>query len=319
MVLIDGFASPAWFVLLAAVAAVVVGYLLVQRRRKRHVLRFANLELLDRVAPARPGWPRHVPAVLFVVAFVLLTVGLAGPTAEAKIPRNRATVMLTVDVSLSMVSTDIQPSRIKAAQASAKSFVEHMTPGINLGLETFGGAATIDVSPTTDRHPVMAAIDAMKLQPSTATGDAIAAALQAIQSFGNVIPGGPPPAVIVLMSDGKQTVGRDEFEMAQEAARQKIPVNTISFGTEDGTIELDGKEVPVPVDDDSLHKLADISGGQFFKADTSEKLQQIYDHLGEQIGYETTERDVSKPFFALGSLVAITAAGAALLISQRLP
>jgi Ca-activated chloride channel family protein len=316
---IDGFATPWWFLVLLLVAAIVVGYLLVQRRRKRHVLRFANLSVLERVAPRSPGWRRHVPAALFVAAFVLLTVGLAGPTAEAKVPRNRATVMLVLDVSNSMVATDIQPSRIKAAQASAKSFVRNMTPGVNLGLETFGGSATINVSPATERQPVLDSIDAIKLLPGTATGDAIAAALQAISQFGRIIPGGPPPAAIVLMSDGKQTVGRSEFEAAKDAKAQKVPIYTISFGTLDGVIELEGQRIPVPVDDDSLHQLADDTDGQFFKADSNQKLQEVYDRLGEQIGYETTERDVSKPFFSFGALAAILAAGTALVISQRLP
>ncbi|KAA2252699.1 VWA domain-containing protein [Solihabitans fulvus] len=316
---IDGFLTPAWFALLAVVAAIVVGYVLAQRRRKRHVLRFANLDLLERVAPKRQRWPRHVPVALFAVAFILLVVGLAGPTAETKVPRNRATVMLTVDISNSMIATDIQPSRIKSAQASAKSFVQNMTPGVNLGLLTFGGSATVNVSPITDRKPVLDSIDAIKLLPGTATGDAIAAALQAVDQFGRIIPGGPPPAAIVLMSDGKQTVGRNEFDVAAEAAKQKIPIYAISFGTAGGVIDLEGQRIPVPVDDDALHQLADITNGQFFKADTDQKLQQIYDRLGQQIGYETVHREVSKPFFAIGALLCLVAAGSALLISQRLP
>lgn len=226
---VDGFAAPAWFVLLVAIGLVVVGYVLVQRRRKRRVLRFANLSLLESVAPRRPAWPRHAPATLFVIAFVLLTIGLAGPVAQARVPRDRAVVLLVVDVSLSMESTDITPSRIKAAQASATTFVQGMTPGINLGLETFGGSATVEVAPTTDRAPVLAAINTVKLQESTATGDAIAAARQAIQQFATIVPGGPLPARIVLMSDGKQTVGRDEFAEATACGAAKIPISTISF------------------------------------------------------------------------------------------
>jgi Ca-activated chloride channel family protein len=316
---IQGFASPAWFLLLAAVGAIAAGYVLVQRMRRRHLLRFANLDLLDKVAPKRPGRGRHVPAVLFVVAFVVLIVGLAGPVADAKVPRNRAVVMLVIDVSLSMQATDISPSRIESAKASAKSFVDGMTPGINLGLETFGGTATIVVTPTTDRKPVEDGIDNLKLDASTATGDAIAAALQAIEQFGRIVPGGPPPARIVLMSDGKQTTGRDEFEAAKLCAEANVPVSTISFGTTDGTITLNGRLTPVPVDDDSLHRVADLSGGQFYKADSGQKLQEIYDTLGQQIGYETTRRDTSKPYFAIGAILSLTAAATALLITQRLP
>jgi Ca-activated chloride channel family protein len=227
--------------------------------------------------------------------------------------------MLTMDVSNSMVATDIQPTRIASAQASAKSFVQNITPGINLGLETFGGTPTVNVTPVTDRRPVLDGIDAIKLLPGTGTGEAIAAALQAIDDFSRIVPGGPPPAAIVLMSDGKQTVGRDEFAVAKDAASKKIPIYTISFGTASGVIDLNGRRIPVPVDDDSLHQLADISGGTFFKADSDRKLHQVYDQLSQDIGYETTEQDASKPFFALGALVSLSAAGTALLISQRLP
>jgi len=280
-----------------------------------------NAPLLERVAPKRPTRWRIVPPILFLVAFLALTAALAGPMAEAKVPRNRATVMLVIDVSPSMDATDIQPSRIKAAQAAAKQFVEKMTGGVNLGLITYGGSATVDVSPTTARKPVTDAIDNIQLQPATATGEAIAAALQSIQQFERGLggPAGAPPAQIVLMSDGKQTAGRDEFAMAKECKDAKIPINTISYGTLDGVVLLQNQEQPVPVDDDSLHQLADISGGQFFKADTSDKLNQIYASLGEQIGYETQESDVSKPFVALGAVLAVLGAAGALVLAQRLP
>ncbi|MBA8924451.1 Ca-activated chloride channel family protein [Kutzneria viridogrisea] len=318
---IDGFSTPLWFALLAVILAVFGTYFWRARRRRRHVVRFANLPLLEQVAPTGSYRWRHVPPVLFLVAFVLLTVALAGPQAQAKVPRNRATVMLVIDVSPSMEATDIRPSRIKAAQGAAKDFVQNMTEGINLGLVTFGGSATVDVSPTTARKPVTDAIDNIKLQPATATGEAIAAALQAIQQFEKGLggPSGAPPARIVLMSDGKQTAGRDEFAMAKQCKEGGIPISTISYGTSDGVVDLEGQQVPVPVDDESLHELADMSGGEFYKADTSDKLREIYQSLGEQIGYETQQTDVSKPFVALGALATITAAGAALLVSQRLP
>ncbi|MBV8932230.1 MAG: VWA domain-containing protein [Kutzneria sp.] len=318
---IDGFAGPVWFALLAVLAAVVVVYVVLQRRGRRHVVRFANLAVLDRVAPARSARWRHVPPALFLVACVAFTVALAGPTAQAKVPRNRATVMLVIDVSPSMDATDIRPSRIKAAQAAAKSFVRNMTNGINLGLVTFGGSATVEVSPTTARTPVAEAIDNIKLQAATATGEALAAALQSITQFERGL-GGPsqaPPAMIVLMSDGKQTAGRDEFTMAQQCRDANVPVSTISYGTSDGVVDLEGQQIPVPVDDDSLRQIADISGGQFYKADSSDKLRETYRSLGEQIGYETKETDASKPFAAFGALLALTAAGAGLIVSQRIP
>jgi len=319
---IDGFAQPWWLVLLVPVAALVAGYLWAQRRRHRAALRFSNLALLERVATRLPGWQRHIPAALLAVALLLLTVGLAGPTAETKIPRNRATVVLVIDVSLSMQSTDVSPTRLAAAQDAASNFVRGMPPTINLGLESFAGTPAILVPPTTDRDAVVSQIQTLKLAESTATGEALAAALNAIDAFNAQIPGsegGPPPARIVLMSDGKQTVGQDEFAVAARAGQRHIPISTISFGTPYGSIDLDGRQIPVPVDDPSLQQVAQMSGGQFYPAQSNAELHQVYDTLGEQIGYQTVHADVSKPWFMLGTLICLLAAGLAIGRSQRLP
>lgn len=143
-----GFSAPGWFGLLGLVAAIGFGYLWVQRRARRYLLRFANLALLERVAPRRPGWSRHIPAGLLIGALLLLIYGLAGPTANAQVPRDRAVVMLVIDVSLSMNSTDVSPTRLAAAQDAAISFVHRLPPGVNLGVESFAGSATVLVSPT---------------------------------------------------------------------------------------------------------------------------------------------------------------------------
>lgn len=325
---LSGFTSPVWFALLAVAAVLLGGYVLVQRRRRRHVMRFTNLELLEQVVPKRQGWPRHLPAALLLVALMLLIVGLAGPTAELKVPRNRATVMMVIDCSLSMKAEDVAPSRLEAAKVSAKTFAEGLTPGVNLGLVSFAGSATVLAAPTNDRSIVVQGIESLKLAEATATGEGIYAALQAIDSFSRLIAGpeGPPPARIVLMSDGKQTVPtenqrgpRGAFTAANTAAEKKIPISTISFGTSAGEIEIDGERRRVEVDDQSMKEIAKISGGNFFKAASAAELQQVYDTLGEQIGYETKRGDASRPWIILGTLAAMVAAGSALLISQRLP
>jgi Ca-activated chloride channel family protein len=319
---LTGFTSPWWFLLLIVVAALGAGYVVLQRVRRKRVLRFTNLELLERVAPKRPGWPVHVPAAFLLVAFVLLTVALAGPTAEQRVPRNRATVMLVVDTSLSMMATDIQPSRLEAAQVAAKSFADGLTPGINLGLISFAGSATVLVAPTTDRDAVTGGIDGLKLAQSTATGDAIVAAMAAIDSFGKVVGGaeGPPPSRIVLMTDGKETVGtRKAFDAAEDAKKAGIPISTISFGTARGVVDIDGRSQEVPVDDESMKEIAEISGGEFFKAASAEELRRVYDTLGEQIGYEKKQADASKPWLVMGTIAALIAAAGSLFLSQRLP
>ena len=324
----SGFSAPLWFLLMLVVAALAVGYVVVNRMRKRRTLRFTNLELLERVAPKRQSWLRHVPPVVLILSLMLLTTAMAGPTAEQRVPRNRATVMLVIDVSLSMEATDVQPNRLVAAQEAARSFAEGLTPGVNLGLISFAGTATVLAAPTTDRKVIVNSIDNLKLAQSTATGESIFAALQAIDGFSQVVggPDGPPPARIVLMSDGKQTIPTEDqedprgaFTAAKEAAGHKIPVTTISFGTESGTVDIEGRVTPVPVDDASLREVADLSGGEFFKAATAQELRRVYDTLGEQIGYETKDADASRPWLMLGTLGALLAAGSALLIGQRLP
>ncbi|MGH3518789.1 MAG: VWA domain-containing protein [Haloechinothrix sp.] len=325
---LTGFTAPWWFVLLLVVGGIAFGYAWVQRVRKKRTLRFSNLELLETVAPASPGWVRHVPAGLLIVALLLLTVALAGPTAEQKVPRNRATVMLVMDTSLSMEATDVAPSRIDAAKNAAKSFADGMTPGVNLGVISFAGTASVLVAPTTERAGAVRAISNLNLAESTATGEGIFAALQAIEGFSAVVGGadGPPPARIVLMTDGKQTVPtqdpydpRGGFTAAQSARQAKIPISTISFGTSHGTVDIEGRSVAVEVDDTSMKEIARISGGDFYKAATAQELQRVYDDLGEQIGYETKRADASRPWVALGTLMLIGSAGTALFIGQRLP
>jgi Ca-activated chloride channel family protein len=329
------FSSPWWLLGLLVVAALVVGYLVLLRRRRRDVVRFTNLELLEKVAPRRPGWYRHLPAAALITALAVLTIALAGPQAEAKVPRNRATVMLVIDVSLSMQATDVEPTRLAAAQAAAKSFADQLTPGINLGLVSFAGTAAVLVSPTTDRTSVKRAVDGLKLSESTATGEAIFASMQSVESFSQSVagsggPGGeeaPPPARIVLMSDGKQTVpgpdGENEprgaFTAARQAAEAKIPVSTISFGTEYGTIDIEGGRTRVAVDDASMKQIADLSGGQFFTAASEDELRRVYADLSEQIGYEVRRVDTSRPWLAGGALLLVVGLGSGLLLGRRLP
>ncbi|MCI2417242.1 VWA domain-containing protein [Saccharopolyspora sp. K220] len=324
---LTGFTAPWWFLLLLVIAALVGGYLWALRRRRRDSLRFSNLETLERVVPARQGWWKHVPPALLGVALILLTVALTGPTAEQRIPRNRATVMLTIDVSLSMKATDVEPSRLEAAKVAAKEFADKLTPGINLGLVSFAGTATVLVMPTTDRASVKQAIDSLKLAEATATGDGINAAMQAIDSFGKMVggPAGAPPARIVLMADGGQTIPREldaprgAYTKAKEAKQAGIPISTISFGTKHGSIEIEGEQEWVEVDDEAMQEIARLSGGEFHKAASAEQLREAYDTLGEQIGYETKHTDASKPWLVLGTLAAIISAGISLFAGRRLP
>lgn len=331
---ISNFAAPIWLGFLAVVLLLALGYLLVQRSKHRRMLRFSNMEQLEKVAPNRPSFWRHLPMVLVIIGIVFATIGAAGPTAEKKVPRNRATVVLVMDVSLSMEATDVSPNRLQVAQEAAKNFAEGLTPGINLGLVTYAGTASVLVSPTTDRGSVKAAIDNIKLAERTATGEGIHTALQSIETLASVLGGSetPPPARIVLMSDGKQTVPdfedvdnpRHEFVAARLAKTKKIPVSTISFGTKWGVVEIpreDGgtDQVDVPVDDEAMQEIARLSGGEFYTASSLQELSSVYDTLEEQIGYEVTRGDASRPWWLLGLLATVAGVVAALVLRQRLP
>lgn len=262
-----------------------------------------------------------------VLALVFFSVALAGPTEDKRVPRNRATVILVIDVSLSMKATDVEPTRLAAAQDAAKSFADGLTPGINLGLVAFAGTASVLVSPTTNREASKVAIDNLQLSERTATGEAIFTSLQSIDTLAAVLGGGDqaPPARIVLLSDGKQTVPenpddpRGGFTAARQAKDKDVPISTISFGTSYGKVEIEDERIPVPVDDPSLREIADLSGGSFFTASSLEELRDVYDTLEEQIGFETTRGDASRPWLVLGVLSATAGLILALVLRQRLP
>ncbi len=264
---------------------------------------------------------------MLLAALALLTTAMAGPTHNVRVPRNRAVVMLVIDVSESMVATDVAPSRIEAARAAGKQFADKLTPGISLGLVKFSSSAALLVSPTADHGVVSRAIDTLKPEPRTATGEGIFTALQAIATMGAVMGGGtgPPPASIVLESDGKETVPSDPdqprgaYTAARAAKEQGVKISTISFGTIYGTVDIDGQHLPVPVDDASLQKIADIAGGEAFRAGTLGQLEDAYNSLQQQIGYETVHGDASASWIRLGAAVMAAALLAGLLLNRRLP
>lgn len=324
---LSGFEHSWFFLFLLVIVGLAALYILMQLARQRRMLRFANMELLESVAPKRPPKWRHVPAILLIASLVVFTIAMAGPTNDVRIPRNRAVVMLVIDVSQSMRATDVQPTRMAAAQEAAKQFADELTPGINLGLIAYAGTATVLVSPTTNRESTKTALDKLQYADRTATGEGIFTALQAIATVGAVIGGGdkPPPARIVLFSDGKETMPtnpdnpKGAFTAARTAKDQGVPISTISFGTPYGFVEINDQRQPVPVDDETLKKVAQLSGGNAYSAASLEELKSVYATLQQQIGYETIKGDASVGWVRLGALVLALAALAALLINRRLP
>ena len=306
--------------LLPLVVALVAAYVAMQFRRRRDAVRFTNVELLASVAPRHPGWRRHLPAAAMVAALTLLVVGFARPTRAIKIPRERATVMLAIDVSASMQAVDVEPTRFAAAQAAAVAFTENLPARFQLGLLSFSGTATVLVPPTTDRAPVLQSLENLRLGPRTAIGEAIFAALDTVAN----VPDQPgtqarPPARIVLLSDGATTAGRPNSEAAEAAVEAAVPVSTIAFGTDAGSVVVDGRFIPVPVDRDALRDVADTTNGSYFEAASGEELRAVYDDIGSQIGFRTERREISTWFIGMALGLAFAAAAGSLLWSSRLP
>jgi Ca-activated chloride channel family protein len=315
------FQAPLWLLGLVAVVALVALYVVLQLRRKAYAARFTNVALLGSLVPRRPGWRRHLAFGLVALALAALVVSLAVPSTEVRVPRERATVIMAVDVSLSMQATDIEPSRFQAMQKAAKEFVDVLPARINLGLVSFAGTATTLVTPTTDRGQVRSAIDHLDLAESTAIGEAVFTSLSAIQNFQASLEATEedlPPARIVLLSDGYNTVGRDDTQAIDAAVEARIPVSTIAFGTDYGTLDLDGERVPVPVDRETLERIADNTGGSYSEAASAAELEQVYEDLGSQIGYTTEPRDVSYWFVRGGVLLALIGVVLSLVWTNRL-
>jgi Ca-activated chloride channel family protein len=315
------FQSPLWLLGLLGVLALVGFYVWVQRRRQAYAARFTNVALLGSIMPKRPAWRRHLAFGVVALGLATLVVSLAVPSTEVRVPRERATVVMAVDVSLSMQATDIQPDRFRAMQSAAKEFVDVLPERINLGLVSFAGTATTLVPPTTDRVQVANAIDNLDLAESTAIGEAVFTSLTAIENFQSTVEAGedePPPARIVLLSDGQTTVGREDTQAIDAARAAGVPVSTIAFGTDYGTLDLDGEIVPVPVDRAALEEIADQTGGSYSEAASAAELEQVYADLGSQIGYSTEPKDVSALFVRGGVLVALLGVVLSLLWTNRL-
>lgn len=314
-----------WF--LIGVAALAVLYVVLQRRRASYALRFTSPELLDLVAPSRPGFRRHVPAAVFLVSLATLVTGFAQPARVMKVPRERATVIVAIDVSLSMEAADVSPNRLEAAKAAADSFIEQLPPKLNVGVVSFAGTANVLVTPTQDHFAARTAVQNLQLSESTAIGEAIFTSLNALANAPADETGTQPPARIVLLSDGETTVGRPDSEAVDAAKTAGVPVSTIAFGTKSGYIVYDDPRtpdverdpVPVPVGDENLRAIADATGGSYFEASSLEELEAVYTDIGSAVGFEEVNREITD-WFVAGTLVLLLAAsGFSLLWFHRLP
>jgi Ca-activated chloride channel family protein len=307
-----------WFLLL--IPALVALYLwLVNRKRKRNSA--IGRTMFDLVIPRDRTWLRHVAVGLSILSLLTLTVAFAKPKGQVAVPRERATIVVTIDVSLSMEATDVEPNRLDAAKSAAEQFVNSLPPKFNVAVVSFAGSAATLVPPTQDRGAATAAIQALAPKASTAIGEGIYTSLAALAQVpaDPTDPNATAPARIVLLSDGKTQVGRASDEAAQQAKAQHVPIYTIAYGTADGYIEIGGRREPVPVDRNELARVSRISGGQAYTATSAGQLQQVYKDIGSSVGTEKIDKEVTSRYAGFGLLFAILAAAGLISLGARWP
>ncbi|MDR1790445.1 MAG: VWA domain-containing protein [Propionibacteriaceae bacterium] len=316
----DGFLYPErlwWLLLVPAFLLLYVGILAVRRSRqgKRQPSR------LERVLPKQQGWKRLLALICALLSMAALNIAYAMPSGEVEVPRERATIVLAIDVSRSMLAEDVSPDRLQAAQSAAHEFINLLPTSFNVALVSFAGTSTVVVPPTVDRGVVGAAIDNLSVSPATAIGDGIYSSLDALVMAPKDPnhPDDPAPGAIVLLSDGYTNVGKDSAGAAKKAKEDGYQIYTIAFGTPNGCVDNDGICEPVPVDHSELQRIADISGGRKFEAASAGELKEVYANIAQSIGYVKVQQEVTERFagYALG--LAVLAAIAMASLAARWP
>jgi Ca-activated chloride channel homolog len=271
------------------------------------------------VVPVQSQWRRHLAVALSLLSLVTLTVAWSRPSGIDHIPRERATIVLILDISQSMAATDVKPNRLDAAKVEAKEFVSSLPPQYNVALVSLSGNPASRMPPTQDRGQVGRAIDALTLQDSTAIGDAINVAMSTLQSAPKAADGSTPPGAIVMLSDGQNTAGRSPTQEAAEAAKAKVPIYTIAFGNENGYVDLDGKREKVPPDKALLQRISTLTNGRAFTAENVGELDSVYKNIRSEVGYEEVRKEVTANWAGYGLAFAVIAALAAVSLGARWP
>ncbi|MBI2726341.1 MAG: VWA domain-containing protein [Polaromonas sp.] len=335
------FLWPQYLWLLLALPLLPLAYLWLLRRRGRTSLRYSSVAMV-RAATAGRNWRRHVPPVLLLLASAVLLLAAARPVAKVPLPWARSSIMLAMDVSLSMRVTDVKPTRLVAAQDAAKSFLKELPKGIEVGLVTFAGSTQVAQAATLDRTSLVAAIDAFQMQMGTAVGNAIVLCLAELfpdhgidlsgMTFGRQLRGRslddkdkPPPkeitpvapgsynsAAIILLSDGRRTTGVDTLAAAKMAADRGVKIYVVGLGTVGGDgATAEGMPIYLQLDEPTLREVARMTGGEYHYAGTAEKLRSVYENLGSQLQVHRRETELS----GLLALVAACIAASGALLS----
>ncbi|MHB8507166.1 MAG: VWA domain-containing protein [Candidatus Dormibacteria bacterium] len=296
-------------ILLAVVLVGLLGilYIAAQGRRREYTLRFTNLDLLESVAGRRPGRRRHLPPILLLTGMAFLVIGIAGPILNLEVPRHDASVMLVIDVSGSMLATDVKPTRLDAARSAAISLIDHLPGTSRVGLVSFNGRATLAAALTDDRGAVKAALNGLRADGATAVGDALSLAISQLNPTTPLVAGSRPAAMVVLLTDGVSNRGTDPLGAAEAASASRIPVQTIGIGSRDGLAAVHGQSVG-GVDESTLGAIAKATGGKYFFAEGSGQLSNIYSALGAQFGWRFLRLDITVPLMILGMAAMLGAA-----------
>jgi Ca-activated chloride channel family protein len=306
------FAHPGRLWLLAVVAALGVAF--VVRGLRRHEA-FADRAMLPSVAPRRAGPLRLVVPAALLLATASLSVAWAEPQVQDVEQRDRATIVIALDTSASMLATDVSPDRFTVAKAAARAFIEQLPEDIEVGLVVFNKGTRLVAAPTDDHASVAAELDDLRLFGGTALGDAILTSLAAMSRTGGQ---DANAARIVLIADGGSTEGSPVQTGIDAAVRAGVPVTTIAYGTPDGVVESQGRQVPVPVDPEVLRAVAESTGGTAYTAATGEELAQVYADIGTDVVEEEVTRDLASRFAGAAALLLVLTAVPSLLLSSRL-
>lgn len=339
-----------WGLLLLPV--VIIAYVWLLRRRKRAAVRYASLSVVRQAMGAGTTFRRHLPPLIFLLSLGLLLVALGRPAAIVTLPSQHDIVLLAMDISGSMRATDVQPSRLAAAQAAAREFVSAQPRHTHIGVVAFAGTASLVQPPTSNRSEVLAAIDRFELQRATAIGSGILVSLKAIfpeaefdlrsfnprsgrdslkgtsldqtrdpakPEFKPVPPGSYTSAVIILLTDGQSNVGPDPVEAARMASERGIRVFTVGVGTAEGeTIRFEGWSMRVRLDEETLRTIADLTRGEYFYASNAEDLKKIYQSLNSRLVMEKQETEITAVFAGAAAVLSLVAAGLSVLWFNRL-
>jgi Ca-activated chloride channel homolog len=312
------FAAPLWLGSLALIPIAIAASIGARRRARRYAVRFPAVSTLRLAAGTGTSWRRRLPPALVLAAIAALALALARPHVSYSAPVDQGSLMLVTDHSGSMAATDVEPTRLAAAERAADTFIDRLPANVLVGAIAFSDSPDAVQAPQADHAAARAIIDAQNANGATATGDALELALQLLHGSDAK----HPPSAIVLLSDGAANAGVDVSTVAREAARDRIPIDTVALGTPDGTLPSPvpfGPPVAVPPDPELMQQIAELSGGRSFNAQTADQLSSIYKQLADRLGSVTRKREVTVAFAVGGLAFLLLAAATSTRWSGRLP